>query len=110
MSEPVVHQCQCSACLQAGENPAKRLHGRMNLLLSRLDEQQRRWYVAVESTRVGYGGDRALPRITGMNVETTRRGRRELDDSLRGRPTDRVRPPGGGRPPLGKKSRTSPAG
>lgn len=105
MSEPVVHQCQCPACLQAGEHPDKSLHGRMNLLLSRLDEQQRRWYVAVESARLGYGGDRALSRITGMNVETIRRGRRELDDSLRGRPSDRVRLPGGGRPPAEKKSR-----
>jgi hypothetical protein len=105
MSEPVVHQCQCLTCLRAGEHPDKTLHGRINLLLSRLDEQQRRWYVAVESTRLGYGGDRALSRITGMNVETIRRGRRELDDSLRGRPSDRVRLPGGGRPPAEKKSR-----
>jgi hypothetical protein len=108
MAEPVVHQCRCSACLRAGEHPEKSLHARMNLLLSRLDEQQRRWYVALESTRVGYGGDRELSRITGMNVETIRRGRRELDDSLRGRPTDRVRLPGGGRPPAEKKSRMSP--
>ena len=108
MSEPIVHQCQCSACLQTGEPLEKSLHARMNLLLSRLDEQQRRWYVAVESTRVGYGGDRELSRITGMNVETIRRGRRELDDSLRGRPSDRVRLPGGGRPPAEKKPRTSP--
>jgi hypothetical protein len=105
MSEPVVHQCQCSACRQAGEHPERSLHARMNLLLSRLDEQQRRWYVALESTRVGYGGDRVLSRVTGMNVETIRRGRRELDDSLRGRPSDRVRLPGGGRPPAEKKSR-----
>ena len=110
MSEPIVYQCRCSACLRDGEHPDRTLHGRINLLLSRLDEQQRRWYVAVESARVGYGGDRALSRITGMNVETIRRGRRELDDSLRGRPTDRVRLPGGGRPPLEKKSRTSPNG
>lgn len=105
MSQPVVHQCQCSACRHEGEHREKSLHARMNLLLSRLDEQQRRWYVAVESTRVGYGGDRELSRITGMNVETIRRGRRELDDSLRGRPCDRVRLPGGGRPPVEKKSR-----
>jgi hypothetical protein len=32
----------------------------MNLLLSRLDEQQRRWYLAVESERFGYGADRIL--------------------------------------------------
>ncbi len=108
MSEPTVYLCQCDACLQSDEHPERRLHARMNLLLSRLDEQQRRWYVAVESTRLGYGGDRTLCRITGMNVETIRRGRREMEDSLRGRPIDRVRLPGGGRPRVGKKSRTSP--
>jgi hypothetical protein len=108
MSEPTTHLCQCDACLQTGHHPEKILHARINLLLSRLDEQQRRWYVAVESSRVGHGGDRRLSRITGMNVETIRRGRREMDDSFRGRPTDRVRLPGGGRPPAEKKSRTSP--
>ena len=50
-----------------------------NLFLSRLDEQQRRWYVALESQKVGHGGDRLLAQITGMNVETIRRGRRELE-------------------------------
>jgi len=108
MSEPTVYLCRCDACLLPGEHPVKRHHARMNLLLSRLDEQQRRWYVAVESTRLGYGGDRTLCRITGMNVETIRRGRREMEGSLRGRPIDRVRLPGGGRPPAEKKSRTSP--
>ena len=109
MSEPSVHQCQCPSCLQPGEHPESLLHQRMNLLLSRLDEQQRRWYVALESTRVGYGGDRLLSQVTGLDVETIRRGRRELEDSLQGRPTDRVRLPGAGRPPVEKKSRTSPA-
>jgi hypothetical protein len=109
MSEPIVYQCRCASCLQSGERPDSLLHQRMNLLLSRLDEQQRRWYVALESTRVGYGGDRLLSLITGMDVETIRRGRRELEDSLQGRPTDRVRLPGAGRPPVEKKSRTSPA-
>ena len=108
MSEPTVYYCRCDACLQPGEPQAKRQHARMNLLLSRLDEQQRRWYVAVESTRLGYGGDRTLSRITGTNVETIRRGRREMEGSLRGRPTDRIRLPGGGRPPAEKKPRTSP--
>jgi hypothetical protein len=39
----------------------------MNLLLSRLDEQQRRWYLAVESERLGYGADRILFEITGVD-------------------------------------------
>jgi hypothetical protein len=108
MSEPIVYQCRCPSCLHRAEHPDRLLHHRMNLLLSRLDEQQRRWYVALESMKVGYGGDRLLAQITGMDVETIRRGRREMEGSLRGRPTDRVRLPGGGRPPVEKKSRTSP--
>ena len=69
----------------------------MNLFLSRLDEQQRRWYAALESMRVGHGGDRLMSLITGMDEKTIRRGRRELDASLAGRPIDQVRVPGGGR-------------
>jgi len=76
----------------------------MNLLLSRMDEQQRRWYVALESLRVGHGGDVLLARITGMHVETIRRGREELDHDLQDRPADRIRLPGGGRPPVEKKT------
>jgi hypothetical protein len=76
----------------------------MNLLLSRLDEQQRRWYVALESVKVGHGGDVLLSQITGLNVETIRRGREELESDLAGRPADRVRLPGGGRTPLEKKT------
>ena len=109
MSESIIYRCQCPSCLQSGEHPDSLLHHRMNLLLSRLDEQQRRWYVALESMKVGYGGDRFLSQITGMDVETIRRGRRELEGSLQGRPTDRVRLPGAGRLPVEKKSRTSPA-
>lgn len=77
----------------------------MNLLASRLDEQQRRWYVALESIRVGHGGDALLSQITGMNVETIRRGRDELESDLEGRPASgRVRLEGGGRQPVEKKT------
>ena len=77
----------------------------MNLLLSRLDEQQRRWYLAVESQRLGPGADRLLSEITGMDDKTIRRGRQELAASLEGQPTDPVRQPGGGRPPSEKRIR-----
>jgi len=76
----------------------------MNLLLSRMDEQQRRWYGALESLRVGRGGDVRLGQITGLNVETLRRGREELDNELQDRPADRIRLSGGGRPPVEKKT------
>ena len=75
----------------------------MNILLSRLNEQHRRWYVALEAERIGHGGSERLAQITGMNVNTIRRGRRELAGGMAGRPTERVRKPGGGRPALEKK-------
>ena len=75
--------------------------------MSRLDEQQRRWLAAFESQKLGYGGDTALALITGLHVDTIRRGREELDAGLDGRPTERVRRPGAGRPPGKKKTRRS---
>jgi hypothetical protein len=81
------------------------LHRRINRFLTRLDEQQRRWYVALESIKVGHGGDTLWAQITGLHVDTIRRGREELADDLQGRPSDRVRLPGGGRPPLKKTIR-----
>ena len=77
----------------------------MNVLMSRLDEQQRRWYAAVDAEKIGHGGNVRVAQITGMNVETIRQGRRELADDLAGRPVDRIRLPGGGRPRAEKKTR-----
>src|SRR5438105_3481141 len=98
-----IHQCQCPCCLGSADSPDRELHRRLNLLLSRLDEQQRRWLAALESQRVGRGGDRLLSLITGLNVETIRRGRRELEGSLHDCPPGRCRRPGAGRPSGGKK-------
>jgi hypothetical protein len=75
----------------------------MNLFLSRLDEQQRRWYVAMESDRIGAGGDRILSQITGMDEKTIQRGRQELADSLVSRPSEQVRLAAGGRHKAEKK-------
>ncbi|HLF25513.1 MAG TPA: hypothetical protein VJG32_04200 [Anaerolineae bacterium] len=102
-----VRVCQCPACLHSSDHPAWQLHHQMNVFLSRLDEQQRRWYVALESKRVGHGGDTLLSQITGLDVETIRRGRRELDDEFAQRPVERTRAAGGGRPPVEKKTRSS---
>lgn len=79
----------------------------MNVFVSRLDEQQRRWYVGLEAERIGHGGTELLSQITGINVNTIRKGRCELEDDLVHRPTVRMRLPGGGRKALEKKSRPS---
>ena len=102
-----VHRCQCPSCQQPQAHPDQDLHAHMNLLLSRLDEQQRRWYAALEARKLGHGGDTLVSRITGLHVDTIRRGREELDAGLQDRPTDRIRRPGGGRPPVKKKMRRS---
>ena len=91
-----VHRCQCPHCQQDAAHPDQALHYQMNLLLSRLDEQQRRWYAAVESNRLGHGGDQLVARMTGLDPHTIQRGRQELAAALAERPTERVRMPGPG--------------
>ena len=105
--EHPVHQCPCTAC-RLGTGPVAAHHRRLNLILSRLDEQQRRWVAAAEAQRLGYGGFNDVAAITGMHPETIRRGRDDLAAELRDRPADRVRLPGGGGRPLAKKTRLLP--
>lgn len=107
MSTPDILVCQCPHCQQAAPHPDQERHRQMNLFLSRLDEAQRRWYVALESNRIGRGGDRLLAQITGMTEKTIRRGREELAGTLSDLPAERVRRPGGGRPPVEKRIRRS---
>jgi hypothetical protein len=100
-----IHVCQCPRCQQEADHPDKELHRQMNLLLSRLDEQQRRWYVALEANRLGAEGVGLVSEITGIDEKTIRRGQTELGAEFAGRPEDRVRLPGAGRPPVEKKTR-----
>jgi len=103
MDAVVIRECGC-ACCQGGEDASVAAeHRRINLLLSRMDEQQRRWFVAHESQRMGFGGDVRLSQVSGLNVDTIARGRAELSQDLAGRPRNRVRLPGGGRPSVEKK-------
>jgi hypothetical protein len=99
-----IHQCRCDICQQSESHPAQVQHQQMNLFMSRLDEQQSRWYAALEAQKAGHGGMTLVARITGLSVETIRRGRNELENGLADRPTDRVRQPGGGRKPVEKKT------
>ncbi len=70
----------------------------MNVFLSRLNEPQRRWFVALEAMRLGHGGKHLLAQITGMSPTTILRGRHELEADLAGCPEVHLRAPGGGRP------------
>jgi hypothetical protein len=105
MPAQLIHACECGPCCGGEAHPERVRHYQMNVFLSRLDEDQRRWYLALESQRMGWGADRLLYEITGVDEKTIRRGREELAASLADRPTDRVRQPGAGRPPVEKKRR-----
>jgi hypothetical protein len=107
MSMIEVRACQCPACQTGEAHPDRVLHEQMNLLLSRLDEAERRWYAAVEANRLGPGGARRVAQITGLDEKTIRRGQEEVAGCLADVPVKRQRRIGGGRPPVEKKIRPS---
>lgn len=92
-----------------GEHELNRWHEQVNLVLSQLDEKQRRLVAGLLCNAAGRGGVTLLSRITGLDRKTVRRGRNELDNDLKDCPSDRVRREGAGRPPVEKKVPTSKA-
>ena len=56
MQDAKVHRCQCPCCADGRDDPEHERHAQLNLLLSRCDEQQRRWWVAWEANYLGHGG------------------------------------------------------
>ncbi len=102
--DPMVHRCTCRACA-AGSDPAlARRHHQINLLLSRMTEPQRRWYVGTLADASHAPTISELARITGLDPKTIQLGRRELADDLAAHPPTRQRRPGGGRPRAEKKT------
>ncbi len=107
MNNKQIHQCRCNNC-QHGENQHKKMiHHQINVVMNRLDEQQRRWYAAVEANRKGHGGIKLVSQITGLAEKTIRQGQKELSLDLADRPEERIRLPGAGRPRVEKKSQPS---
>lgn len=104
MSAHPIHECSCSMCQLAADASVWAYHHQVNLLLSRLEEPQRRWYVATLSVQPGSPPDALLSEITGLDVKTIRRGREEMQSDLSGVPQDRQRHEGGGRPSAEKKT------
>jgi hypothetical protein len=102
---PQVRQCQCAGCIELKSIPINARHRRLNVLFSQLSADQRRYYAALESVRIGRGGDRIVSLITGIDVATIRQGREQLAASRRGRdgedspPSAGPRSVAGARPP-----------
>ena len=78
------------------------LHAAIILFYSLLDERQRRLYAALESLKIGHGGDRRIAELLGLDAGTVARGRQQLlaGDVQR----QRVRRPRWRAPPGGKKT------
>ena len=96
--EPVVHRCACCACEADSDPELARRHHQINLVLSRMTEPQRRWYVGTLAAGPHAPPSSALARITGRDPKTIQRGRRERAADLADHPPTRQRRPGGGRP------------
>ena len=92
------------------EHVLNRWHEQINLVLSQLNEKQRRLVAGLLSNTVGRGGVTLLSQVTGLDRKTVRRGRDELANDLKDCPSDRVRREGAGRPPVEKKVPTSNGG
>ena len=102
-----MHQCECEICRTGSDPVIVQQHHRMNLLLSRLNEAQRRWYVGTLSQQPGQPTDGELSQITGLDEKTIRRGRQELAAEFGELPAERQRQEGGGRPRAEKKTQSS---
>ena len=102
-----VRQCQCRICHDGSDPEIMEYHHTINLVLSRLTEPQRRWYVATLARGPHALGLRHLARITGLDRNTIRRGCRELTDGFADLPPQRQRRVGGGQPAAEKKTRSS---
>ncbi len=83
-------------------------HQQINLVLSRLGEAERRWYVASISSAPGAPDDAVLAQISGLSDKTIARGRQELANGLKDNAEGRQRHTGGGRKNAEKRPGDSP--
>lgn len=90
-------ECGCDQCRSGQDHPEREAHRLINRMRSELDERQRRLYAATEAKRRGWGGISAVHKITGLNMDSIRRGIREVDGLEAALPAGRVRISGGGR-------------
>lgn len=72
------------------------------LVLSELDEKQRRWVAGLLSEALGRGGTKQVAELSGLDPKTIRQGRIDLGNQLANYPKARVRRAGAGRPAVKK--------
>ncbi len=100
LSEQVHFDLSCEIDKQSHE-----LKAAIILFFSLLNEKQRRLFAGLESFKMGYGGDKRIADLLGLNVHTVARGRKEIFSDFV--PSEDVRKKGAGRKPLEKKRQKS---
>jgi len=74
---------------------------RIKTMLPLLDEKQKRIYLATEAESLGFGGLKAVHKLTGVSMTTIIRGKKELQEG--NLEHSRIRKSGGGRKTIGQK-------
>jgi hypothetical protein len=106
ISSAQIRQCECKICQSHSDAQIIQSHHQINLLLSRMNEAQRRWYIGWLVTQPSSPSQRTLSLITGLTTKTIRKGRRELAQQLQSTPVNKQRRAGGGRKLAEKKNRS----
>ena len=94
-----VSRCTCEICRLGVEHPEQVLHHHVNLLMSQLNERQRRWLAGLLAEKYGMElrGVYLVSQITGLSEKTIRKGLKELENGLPASNFDRIRELGAGR-------------
>ncbi len=74
---PMTSQCQ-----EDYDHPDKEYHRQINLFAAQLNARQRRWFAALESSRIGIGGVQLVSSITGISTTTIHQGRKEFVNAI----------------------------
>ena len=88
-----VSRCTCEICRLGVEHPEQVLHHHINLLMSQLNERQRRWLAAILAEHYGMElrGVYLVNRISGLSEKTIRKGLKELESNLSDTLSDSIR-------------------
>ena len=106
MSREKIRLCRCSQCQEDYDHPDKEYHRQINLFAAQLNGRQRRWFAALESSRIGTGGVQVVSSITGISTTTIHQGRKEFANAITELPKAISTKRRAGRPPAEKKQPT----
>ncbi len=73
MPAETIHACECGPCMRGESHPERERHYHINLFLSRLHEDQRRWYLALEWGSINWPQIEGEVRVCGSASSRHRR-------------------------------------